>query len=593
MKILINCVNLLTSKQGAGGAGQYVYHLLKELASLQEVRVLTNVRNFSDLSVIPNLKLVPLVSNEISNVHHYFSWCDIYLCPLNELVPEFVSSTKPVVATILDVQHEVLPHFFKGGVYEQRHIHYSYAINRSDSIITISEAERSLIQKLYDKNSVYVTYLAGYLSRSFKDEVGTLPNPLENFEYLLYPAIPWRHKNHCRLIEAFWILKTRESRFKSFKLVLTGATHELSSGAVSSLIRELNLTDDIMITGHVSNEELVALLKGASVMVFPSLYEGFGIPVVDAMEFGVPVIASPLPAISEICSSNIAYFKNPYDSIAISEDILEFFSDANQKNNQTRVQQAIEFSKQYSPKQTALKTIEVLERTIEAHNRKFDIQRKKLDSQNISSTFLSSDTQLTLIIDLNLLSEKHSIDCSQVLELFSAQIKHQRENLYKVVFLFPRESFLENSSLLKKNDFNQTYYKRVFYRVNSSSSYFRAYSYMFDSVVDTQFFLIVSTLNDLSQVIDCAFNAMSTLEFRDDLSAIKILRDSIDTSLILPLTGIDLINTYEANKLSRVSFFSDMLLRATSQGLDSYVGTYQYLNNFLANAKYIKTSLSL
>ena len=596
MKILINCINLLTGKQGAGGAGQYVYHLIKELAQLQEVTVLVNIRNYASFTATKNLKVIPLASSEVDSIHNHFSWCDIYLCPLNELVPEFVSTSKPVVATILDVQHEVLPHFFKDGVYEQRNIHYSYAINRADAVITISQAEQKLIQSLYSKQAVYVTYLAGYLSRSFSGTVGNLPEDLKNCEYLLYPAIPWRHKNHYRLIEAFWLLKSQE-KFSHLKLVLTGATHELASGAVSSLIKELHLSNDIVITGHVSNDELVALLQNTSAMVFPSLYEGFGIPVVDAMEFSIPVIASPIPAISEVCDSNISYFRNPYDSVSMAEDISKFLDCRDSESTQSRIRQAADFAQNYSPKKTALKTLEVLEKTIATHQSIFHFQQEATTYNDASEYLSNKATELTVILDFKLLAENRD---NQNLESIRTQLKSLATLISnynfdcKFLILLPRSLALEPLDIsLEFSDFSDQRYKRVFYEDTSEASYTRAYAYMFDSIVDTKCFLIASEIENLGDLVISAKCAINTLDFRQDFSAVKILRDNQAPKIQAPLTDTELITAYEVNKCRRLSFFTDMVLRTSGQNKDSHVGTYRFLNEFLTRDFYIKTCLGM
>lgn len=595
MKILINCINLLTEKQGSGGAGQYVYHLVRELSLMQEVCVLVNVRNYVNFTAFKNLKLVPLASNELGDIHRHFSWCDIYLCPLNELVPEYISVSKPVVATILDVQHEVFPHFFKGGVYEQRNLHYSYAIKRADAVITISKAEQKLIQSLYDKQSVYVTYLAGYLSRSFNGKVVSLPDYLSDCEYLLYPAIPWRHKNHYRLIEAFWMLKSSEEKYSHLKLVMTGATHELSSGAVSSLIEELGLTEDIIITGHVSNEELVSLLKNTSAMVFPSLYEGFGIPVVDAMEFSIPVIASPIPAISEICGVNISYFENPYDSVVMAEDIAKFLDHQNDSSMKKKIQDAANFAKKYSPQQTAIQTLDILERTISTYRKNLNItmpveNHNEIVHRNLNSSKLG---KITLILDFNLISGNAEVLESSLEHLKSAALNQQKYN-FKILLLLPRKSGLGlKKTSLQLLNFEDQQCKRVFFEDGNQSSYCRAYSYLFDSVIDTPFFLIASEIGHLTQLLNNAASAINTLELRRDFSAVKILQHGQLPSVKSPLTGVNLISAYELNKSNRVSFFTDMVLRVAGQTMDSHVGTYRYLNEFLASAYYVNNSLDI
>jgi hypothetical protein len=204
MKILINCINLLSGSQGAGGVGKYIYSLVSELAKIAIVRVLIHPRNFLRFQRLHGVQVIPLIDNSSNAIHDSMLWSDVYLCPLNELLPHYITSNIPVVSCIHDLQHEVYPHFFKDGYYEARRKFYSYAISRSNAIITVSDHEKSIIQKNYTNAEVYVTYESGYLADEISQE---FPNGLINRQdninipkepYIIYPAIPWRHKNHYR-----------------------------------------------------------------------------------------------------------------------------------------------------------------------------------------------------------------------------------------------------------------------------------------------------------------------------------------------------------------------------------------------------------
>lgn len=591
MKILINCVNLLTGAQGAGGAGQYVYHLIRELALVEQVRLLINTRNYVRFSNMENLEAIPLASNDMQAIHHHLSWCDVYFCPLNELVPEFLSSDKPIVTTILDLQHEALPHFFKGEVYKQRNKHYSYAIERADAVITISEAEKHLIQTLYPKKPVYVTHLAGYLSQTFSGQIEPLPADFESINYILYPAIPWRHKNHNRFLEAFWLLKQKYEEYEQIKLVLTGATHALASEGLSKAIDELNLNRDVIVMGHVSNELLIALMKHAACMAFPSLYEGFGIPVVDAMALEVPVIASPLPAISEVCQKNIAYFKNPYDSCLIADDLADFLGECKNGSLQEKLCHALNFSQNYSPKKTAEKTLVAL---AEVKNKFGCDQESKIESLSVENKkAIQSTPKSTLIFDLKLL--KQGLDNSQaqaissIIKSLILTLSHEELDAHFII-LAPRSLMkIDDESLnsyFETIDFSKI--KRVFYDENDESSHLKAYTYLIDAVIETEFFFIASDQkSNLRKVVKTINKSINTLSCNGNLDAIKFV-DNISTPYIQsPLSDTDLISSYEAHKENRFRFFSNTILRITDQTSKSHVGMYRYLNEFLAGSSYV------
>jgi glycosyltransferase involved in cell wall biosynthesis len=110
---------------------------------------------------------------------------------------------------------------------------------------------------------------------------------------LLYPANPWRHKNHARLYEAFAIVRRERP---DQRLVLTGTGHPSV------------LPEGVENRGRVPYDELVSLYRTASALVFPSLYEGFGLPPLEAMACGCPVAVSRATSLPEVCGDAAEYF---------------------------------------------------------------------------------------------------------------------------------------------------------------------------------------------------------------------------------------------------------------------------------------------
>ena len=137
------------------------------------------------------------------------------------------------------------------------------------------------------------------------------PGPEEREPFLLYPARPWPHKNHARLFEAFALLRAERPELR---LVLTGGGHEDRPAAPGVEVR-----------GHVSGDELASLYRRAACLVFPSLYEGFGQPPLEAMASGTPVAASNIPAIVEACGDAAALFDpaDPEDIATVVAAVLE------------------------------------------------------------------------------------------------------------------------------------------------------------------------------------------------------------------------------------------------------------------------------
>ena len=208
------------------------------------------------------------------------------------------------VQTLLDVQHLDLPHLFSRAELVYRRRFYEGAAAKADIVITISEFAKSrMIEALgLASERVRVAPLG-------VDTAAFVPNTGERENFVLYPARGWPHKNHARLIEAVALLRRDRP---GLRLVLTG-------GGLQALGV---LPEWVDVKGLVSTEELRDLYRRAAIMAFPSLYEGFGLPPLEAMASGCPVAASNAGSIPEVCGDAAVLF-DPYDVEAITEGIRQ------------------------------------------------------------------------------------------------------------------------------------------------------------------------------------------------------------------------------------------------------------------------------
>jgi glycosyltransferase involved in cell wall biosynthesis len=206
------------------------------------------------------------------------------------------------VQTLLDLQHLDLPDMFSPAELLYRGHFYEGAATKADIVITISEFARSRMINLLDldPDRVRVAPLG-------VDVSAFVPNPGEREPFVLYPARGWPHKNHARLVEAMKIVRRDRP---DLRLVLTG-------GGLEALGE---LPEWVERKGLVSAAELRELYSRASVMVFPSLYEGFGLPPLEAMASGCPVAASAVGSIPEVCD-NAAVLFDPHDAQSIADGI--------------------------------------------------------------------------------------------------------------------------------------------------------------------------------------------------------------------------------------------------------------------------------
>ena len=232
----------------------------------------------------------------------YYNGLDVVHYPFTVPLP---STRAANVVTLHDVQHLDLPELFSLRTRAFRRVAYDRAARRADAVIVPSDfvRDRVLARLGLDPSCVHMVH-HGVDHDTFKP----VESGRENF--LLYPAQTWPHKNHARLLEAFVLL--RRSR-PNLRLVLTGSgTQALTGAGVESL-------------GTVPRSELVRLYQRAACLVFPSLYEGFGAPVLEAMACGTPVAASTAASLREVCADAAIYF-DPTDPAAIAaavEDALE------------------------------------------------------------------------------------------------------------------------------------------------------------------------------------------------------------------------------------------------------------------------------
>jgi glycosyltransferase involved in cell wall biosynthesis len=137
--------------------------------------------------------------------------------------------------------------------------------------------------------------------------------------FWLYVSHFYQHKNHSKLLRAYHQLK--KDGHQPWTLVLRGDLKG-KEREFTRLIQDLDLQGDVLMLPRLPEAELAALYSAASALVFPSTYEGGGIPLIEAMACGCPIVASDIPAVREFCDNAVAYL-NPDNVFAIGEAMLE------------------------------------------------------------------------------------------------------------------------------------------------------------------------------------------------------------------------------------------------------------------------------
>jgi glycosyltransferase involved in cell wall biosynthesis len=213
----------------------------------------------------------------------------------------------PSVVTLHDVLHRELPSAFSGAERAFRRLTYERAARGATRVVAVSEHARGqIVQRLGIAPEHVVAIHSGVDHERFKP-TGTAASPTAG-PFVLYPANLWPHKNHERLIAAL-------ARIEGVALVLTGAPSPRLRALQDSARRE---GVELRHLGYV--DDLAPLYRGARAMVFPSLAEGWGAPVAEAMACGCPVAASDIGAVAEAAGGAALTFA-PRDTAAMTDAI--------------------------------------------------------------------------------------------------------------------------------------------------------------------------------------------------------------------------------------------------------------------------------
>jgi glycosyltransferase involved in cell wall biosynthesis len=249
---------------------------------------------------------------------------DLLFCPFT--APTYREDGIATVCTIYDLQFHAHPEFFTPEDAALREHALRDACRQATRLAAISDFSRAQATTFGHLDPARIETIALRLARRMPAGATSILDRLRlaRGQYLLYPANFWKHKNHERLLAAFARVGD-EPALQGMKLVLTGAPGEREQ-AVRGQAHELSLGERVTFAGFVSDAELAALLCDARAVVFPSLYEGFGLPVLEAMAASVPVACSGTTALADI-ARDAALFFDPQDVDAIARAMAGIVQD--------------------------------------------------------------------------------------------------------------------------------------------------------------------------------------------------------------------------------------------------------------------------
>jgi len=321
--------------------------------------------NLNDLSLGKNF-IVRLLPFTYSSVYWRYLWEQLVLPfylekdkvdllhSLGYVTPILTRKTK--VVSILDINyqgHGGKMKFFKRILLG---LMVNLSARFSKKIITISHFSKNQIVKYTktDPNKIIVTYLSGsndmpFRGKNISEKILKKYNLVD--PYLIAFSSPSPHKNIENLLFAFKILITE---YSNIKLLLVG--HKDKSESIKKVIYNEGLVNNVIFTGYVPDEEVIPLITGAKVFVFPSRYEGFGIPILDAQMCQIPIASSNAGSLPEVGGKSVSYF-DPESPKEMAAAIMIFFE--NEEYTEQSILSSIVNRNLFSWDKTAQETIQV------------------------------------------------------------------------------------------------------------------------------------------------------------------------------------------------------------------------------------------
>ena len=331
------------------GIGRYTAELVKNLennpkATSHEFVLFFNEPEFSKFkSKQPNFKSIL-----VDAPHYSLKEQTQFLKILNEQKLDLMHFThfnapirykKPFIVTIHDLTHTLFP----GRKMRALPYRLAYrkviknAVKKAKHIIAVSENTKRDLTRIHKIKPDKITTIYEGANKEFHqlkaEELTKYKKTIQakygiSQPFLLYTGVHRYHKNLPRLIKAFSLIAHKQ---KDLNLVITGKPDPLYPEAEQAR-KQFHLEKRIHLTGLVPEDELIALYNLAEAYVFPSLYEGFGLPVLEAFSCGTPVIASNVSSIPEI-AGRAALFFDPEDPKDIAEKIQKLLKDHSLKND--------------------------------------------------------------------------------------------------------------------------------------------------------------------------------------------------------------------------------------------------------------------
>ncbi|MFA6284947.1 MAG: glycosyltransferase family 1 protein [Parcubacteria group bacterium] len=368
MRIAVNAADLDHSR--IDGTRIYIYNLLKNFgpAGWRDRFLIYHKKEFNS-----QLKFPVFENYEIADMPFPFWWTqtrfawemvcekpEILFMPMHSL-PFLRSKKTKTVVTIHDLAFKFFPDHFPKKDLRRLNFFTDYAVINADKIIAISNSTKNDLLKTYPKikdEKIKVIH-HGYDKELFNENIS--PEKVEEAKtkynlpdtrYIIFVGTIQPRKNIETLLEAFETLR-RKKEYKDLGLVIAGPEGWLAE----NIIEKIKNTPGAVMTGKFETEDLPALVKGAEIFVLPSLYEGFGLPVLEAMACGIPVAVADNSSLSEVAGKAGILF-DAHSKSKMAEAIQDILDD-DQLRNDLR-EKGLDQVKNFSWEKCAKETLEWL-----------------------------------------------------------------------------------------------------------------------------------------------------------------------------------------------------------------------------------------
>ncbi len=284
---------------------------------------------------------------------------DVVFSPTH-YVPRFVATAR--VMSIMDLSYLEFPQMFRAKDLHQL-VHWTaYSVRHAAKILTISEFSKDAIIKAYgvEPTRIAVTYPGITMNSELRTQNSSVLEKYHiNRRYILSVGTLQPRKNYNRLIEAFSRLVKQEKGFEDVELVIVGKKGWLYE-EIFKAPRQFGVQDRVKFLEFVPDADLAELYRNARCFALPSLYEGFGLPVLEAMVNKCPVVVSNVSSLPEI-AGKAGLYVDPNDVSSIKDGLAKVLGETEEERRR-RIEEGLQQSRKFSWEKAARETLAVLEK---------------------------------------------------------------------------------------------------------------------------------------------------------------------------------------------------------------------------------------